>query len=85
MRSLLFFLGRINSILFSRLNVLISRAWNTLYTGYCTKEFGSFGNGTVISYPSETMVGKNFMTIGSNSSIGKHSIILARKAKLIIP
>lgn len=77
MRSLLFFLGRVYSIFFSRLNVLISRVWNTLYTGYCTKEFGSFGNGTVISYPSETMVGKNFMTIGSNSSIGKHSIITA--------
>lgn len=77
MRSLLFFLGRVYSILFSKLNILILRVWNTLYTGYCTNGFGSFGKGTVISYPRETMIGKSFMTIGSNSSIGKHSIMTA--------
>lgn len=49
---------------------------NTIYTAWIINEFRKTGKGVIFYYPL-SIVGGKYITIGSNTRIGKHSVVTA--------
>lgn len=77
MRKFLFIVGGVANFFFSKINTLLSKSRSVVYTGYCSRGFMSFDRSSIISYPSDSIIGKKYISIGSFSSIGRHAIISA--------
>lgn len=77
MRWFLFFVGRLANFLFSKINTILSKSRGVAYTGYFSRGFRSFDKSSVISYPLDFIIGQEFISVGSDSSIGRHAIISA--------
>ena len=77
MRQLFIYIGRFFYCIFGWLGKKCVRAVCAFNTGYYTKGLQKVGKGVLIECPVSKMVGREFISVGSFTYIGKRSVITA--------
>ena len=70
-------IGRLNYLLFGWLVNITHRLLNGLNTGYYISGMKSADSTVSIEYPTERIVGRQYVSLGQCTTIGKHAVITA--------
>jgi acetyltransferase-like isoleucine patch superfamily enzyme len=77
MRKILLIIGSLKFWIYCKIRYKFAAIKRIINTGYYLREFKSYGSNVVIAYPIDQIVGGQYVSIGSNTSIGKGAIITA--------